>query len=146
MNNVKVTVDLKRRQILDKVENDRFGLWLAKEWHRLITPYTPRRNNLLAQTVRYNPFAITYVQPYSHYMYNGEKYIDPVYGVGGFTNDGGETWFSRPGVKKIPSGEPINYRTDGNPFATDHWDRKAARAGQREKLGRSATKYLNRKG
>ena len=146
MNNVKAKVNLKRQQILDKVENDRFGLWLAKEWYRLITPYTPRRNNLLAQTVQYAPFAITYVQPYSHYVYNGEKYVDPIYGVSGFTNDGGETWFSRRGVKKIPSGEPLNYRTDMNPFATDYWDQKAAKAGQRDKLGRSATKYLNRKG
>lgn len=146
MNNVKAVVSLKRQQILNKVENDRFGTWLAKEWYRLITPYTPRRDGLLEQSVTYAPFAITYSQPYSHYMYEGEKYIDPDYRVSGFTNDGGETWFSRPGIKKIPSGDPLNYRTDMNPYATDHWDQKAAKAGQKDKLGRAATKYLNRKG
>lgn len=146
MNNVKAVVALKRQQILNKVENDRFGVWLAKEWYRLIRPYTPYRDGLLELAVSFAPFEFTYWQPYAHYVYNGEAYVDPDYDVCGFTNDGGETFFSRKYVKKIPGGFDLNYRTDMNPYATDHWDQKAAKAGQKDKLGRAATKYLNRKG
>ena len=68
MNNVKAVVTLKRQQILNKVENDQFGTWLAKEWKRLITPYTPHRVGTLEDSVQYSPFEIKYIQPYSHYM------------------------------------------------------------------------------
>lgn len=143
-NKVDVKITLNEPQILEKVTNDDFGLFLAKEWKRLIDPYTPYRDGLLSEAVSYAPFEITYWQPYSHYVYNGEAYVDPDYDVCGFTNDGGETFFSRKGVKKIPGEFDLNYRTDMNPYATDHWDRKAANAGQAEKLALAATKYLKR--
>ena len=65
--------------------------------------------------------------------------------MGGFTNYRGETWWSRPGVSKVPSGKRFNYRTDKNPFATDHWDKAAEQAGQKEKLIQAANEYLQRK-
>lgn len=145
MADVKVTLNMPK--ILNKVENDTFGLFLAKEWKRLIDPYTPHRNGLMEQNVSLNPFAITYKMPYSHYMYHGVPYVDPLYGVSGFTNDGGITWFSRPGVKKIPdTSKSFNYSKDPNPQATDHWDQKAAQAGKKEQLISAANKYLRRLG
>lgn len=60
--------------------------------------------------------------PYAHYQYMGEKYIDPVYRVGGFYGilEGKEgQWWSRRGVTKVPSGEPLQYR---NPMAESLWD------------------------
>ena len=35
-------------------------------------------------------------------MYYGVPYVDPLYKVSGFTNDGGVTWFSRTRSKKVP--------------------------------------------
>lgn len=140
--NAGVKIDLKSEKIYNKLYNDNFGLFLASEWKRLIDPYTPHKNGLLTQLVLYAPFEITYRSPYSHYMYNGIVYIDPVYKASGFTNDGGETWFSRPGVKKIPSDRRFNYLKDMNPYATDHWDQAAAKAGQKNKLVLAANKYL----
>lgn len=140
--NAGVKIELKSEKIYDKLHNDNFGLFLAIEWKRLIDPYTPRRNGQLTQLVSYAPFEITYRSPYSHYMYNGIVYIDPVYKVGGFTNNGGETWFSRPGIAKIPSGRRFNYLRDMNPYAADHWDKAAEKAGQKEKLISAANKYL----
>jgi len=64
---------------------------------------------------------------YAHYMYEGEIYIDPVYRVGGFYGilEGKEgQWWSRRGVKKVPSGRPITY---SNPNAVRHWDEEAIR-------------------
>ena len=36
MSNVKVSIELNMPRILNKVENDKFGLFLAREWKRLI--------------------------------------------------------------------------------------------------------------
>lgn len=144
MADVKVHVQLNMPRILNKVENDKFGLFLIKEWKRLINPFTPHRNGQLENNVVYRPFAVTYKEPYSHYMYYGILYVDPVYGVGGFTNDGGITWFSRPGIAKVPSARGFDYRKDHNAQATDHWDAAAEKAGQKQKLVESANKYLRR--
>lgn len=60
---------------------------------------------------------------YGHYLYVGEKYVDPKYHKGGFTD--GERWWSRPGVTKVPSGEPLNYSPTHNPMAGPKWDEQA---------------------
>lgn len=63
--------------------------------------------------------------PYAHYMYMGEKYVDPVWRVGGFYGilPGKEgQWWSRKKVTKVPSGEPLNYT---NPEAVSLWDVEA---------------------
>lgn len=146
MSDVKVDVKLNMPRILNKVENDEFGLFLSHSWHRLITPWTPHRDGLMERSVLFYPFKFTYTQPWSHIMYNGLIYVDPIFKVGGFTNDGGITWFSRPGVKKVPSVRRFNYSKDHNPFATDHWDQKAEQAGQKRKLITEANNYLRRLG
>ena len=142
MSNVSVSVKIDMPKILGKVENDRFGLFLAQEWKRLITPYIPRRTGMLEENVIINPFSITFISPYSHYMYNGKVYADPIYNAGGFTKDDGITWFSRPGVKKIPTEREFKYSREHNPQATHHWDRAAEQAGQKRKLIQSANNYL----
>lgn len=150
MSDIKVDVTLNMPRILNKVQNDNFGSFLAKDWRRLIDPFVPSDDDqTMRENVKIAPFQITYIEPYSHYMYGGEVYIDPKFKAGGFTNDGGITWFSRrldkyPDAKKIPSGRKFNYSTSPNPRATDHWDRAAEKAGQKEKLIKSANEYLRR--
>lgn len=144
MSTVKAEVKLNVPRILDKVENDRFGLFLAHEWKRLINPYTPHRTGNLERNVLYRPFEIEYLSPYSQYQYYGMLYVDPLYNVGGFTRDGGITWFSRPGIKKISTTTPLNYLKDHNPQATSRWDQAAEKAGQKEKLIEAANDYLRR--
>lgn len=46
--------------------------------------------------------------PYAHYMNEGIKYVDPKYGKGAFYNEDYGYW-SRPGIKKVSSNEPLNY-------------------------------------
>lgn len=144
MAKISAKVELNIPRILDKVENDKFGLFLAHKWKRLINPYTPHRTGNLERNVVYRPFEIEYLSPYSHYQYNGALYVDPLYKVGGFTKDGGITWFSRPGIKKVNTGRPLNYLKDHNPQATGHWDQAAEKAGQKEKLIRAANLYLQK--
>ena len=137
--NVKVQLDAPR--ILSKVTNDRFGLFVSNEWKRLIDPYTPRDTGNLLRNVQLRPFEIHYKSPYAHYMYMGEIYVDPVFNVGGFYSPT-YGWFSRPNVKKVPSGRTFNYSKSKSPYATDHWDIVAAKSGQREKLYRAINKGL----
>ena len=141
---VKTEIKLNMPKILNKVENDKFGLFLAHEWKRLINPYTPHRTGNLERNVQYRPFEIEYLSPYSHYQYEGMLYVDPLFKVGGFTKDGGITWYSRPGIKKVSTTTPLNYLKDHNPMATDHWDKAAEQAGQKEKLIKAANLYLQR--
>lgn len=136
---MKLRVDLNNRQIVNKVTNDRFGTFVSNEWKRLIDPYTPKDTGIMQGAVNVEPWTITYTQPYSAYVYYGEKYVDPKYGVSGFL--GSEGWFSRPGVKKIPSGGKLEYQKN-NPYATDHWDEAAAKGGQLSKLYRTLNNGL----
>ena len=74
MSNGNVKVVLNEPSILNKVKNNKFGLFLAQEWKRLISPYTPRRDGTLEDTAQVRPFEIEYIQPYSAYVYYGETF------------------------------------------------------------------------
>ena len=74
MNNGVIKIELNEPKILDKVKNDSFGLFLAQEWKRLISPYTPKRLGGLEDTAQVRPFEIEYIKPYSAYVYYGEKF------------------------------------------------------------------------
>ena len=104
MATVKVTkaVKINIPKILNKVENDNFGTFLAQRWKALISPYTPRREGLLEDTAIIRPFEIEYIQPYSHYMYNGVVYEDPLLHVSGIYDASKDAWFSRKNVQKVP--------------------------------------------
>ena len=64
-----VRIDLNEPQILEKVQNDRFGLLVANEWKRLIDPYTPRDTGLMQETAKIYPNKIHYIQKYSSAVY-----------------------------------------------------------------------------
>lgn len=55
---------------------------------------------------------------YGHYVYEGEKYVDPITGAGAFYSPEYGFW-SRPKTEKVPSGQPLQYTQPG---ARDHWD------------------------
>lgn len=132
-----VKVELNEAKILEKVINDDFGKFVALSWKTLIDKYTPRDTNTLIGTVEISPFQIWYKQKYAWYIYQGEKYIDPLYGIGAFYSPDYGFW-SRPGVTKIPSGEKLKFQGSG----TDHWDEKAAQSGELNKLYRTLNNAL----
>lgn len=68
------SIYLNRPQIFEKVQNERFGKFVAKEWRRLLSPFTPRREGTLERTAKIHPFEIEYTQSYAIYVYNGEHY------------------------------------------------------------------------
>lgn len=136
---MKIKLELNEPKILSKVQSDKVGLLVAKEWKRLLNPYTPKDTGNLVQNVDYKPNQIHYKVPYAAYQYYGEVYVDPKTGRAGFLTDKG--WKSRNGVKKVPSGRKLQYQKN-NPYATDHWDEAAEKAGQKAKLYRTLNNAL----
>ena len=134
-----IQIELNEPKIRQKVTSDRFGLFVSNEWKRLIDPYTPKDTGLMLQTAKLRPWEIEYIQPYSAYQYYGEVYVDPITGAAGFLTD--EGWKSRKGVKKVPSGRPLQYQKN-NPYSTSEWDVAAAKAGQLNKLYRTLNNGL----
>ena len=65
-------IDLNEPQILEKVNNDKFGLIVSNEWKKLIDPYTPRDTGTMEETSKLYPWRIHYIQPYSEYVYYGK--------------------------------------------------------------------------
>lgn len=140
---MKLDVKIKDKEILKIIEGDEPGEFASHEWKRIINPYTPHKTGNLERNVEHKPWSFIYLSPYSHYVYNGSLFVDPKYKVGGFTKDG-ITWFSRPGVKKINSGKPLNYSKEHNPKATKEWDKAAIRDKQDKKLANAMQGWVNK--
>ena len=141
---MKIKAQINFDKIKKKIEGDEIGKFAAHEWKRLINPYTPHRDGKLERNVQYKPWEIIYKSPYAQYIYGGSLYVDPLYQVGGFTPDGGVTFFSRPGIKKINSGRPLKYNKEHNPKATQKWDEAAMRDGQYKRLANALQGWVNK--
>lgn len=114
-----------------KVDAERLGKKLdlaqdaldAQVWEDVQIYMPINTGDLIAQTNMINEATRgeVYLYPpesdYGHYQYEGIKYVDPEYGKGAFYSPEYGFW-SRPGVEKVPSDEPLFY---SNPKAKAHW-------------------------
>lgn len=57
--------------------------------------------------------------PYAHYQHEGELYVDPITKKGAFYDKNSGRYWSRPEIKKIPSGKKLNYH--GGALRGDHF-------------------------
>lgn len=119
-------------------------LFLANEAKRLMDPYVPADNMVLAQNVRTyvegNAGIVHYTSPYAHYQYKGELYVDPETEKSAFYSPDYGYW-SRPGVSKIPSGKKLEYSKFRHPLATSEWD-KAMKTARGKELVKAYQNYL----
>ena len=121
------------------IEGDDLWLFGAKEWQRVLYDDIPHDKNQLRRNVEYKPKEIHYKSPHSNLIYFGMKMVDPMYKVGGFTNDGGITWYSRPGVKKVATSTPLRMKNGSR-----LWDKKAISEKKDLILIRSMQNYINK--
>lgn len=142
--NINVSVKLDIKPAMKILGGDELGKFAAHEWHRVITPYVPHREGNLERNVTYRPWEFEYNQPYSAYMYGGHVYVDPVYDVGGFPINGGTSFFSRKGVKKVESKRGFKYSKGHNPKACKEWDKAAVRDGKNKELAEALQGYVNK--
>ncbi|MGI6068910.1 MAG: minor capsid protein [Blautia sp.] len=135
-------------KIASEVTGGRDGqLFFANEAARFMDPYVPADNLVLSQKIEITADekkgVIHYDNPYAHYQWEGELYVDPKTGKGAFYD--GERFWSRPDTAKVPSGKPLHYSNFRHPLATSHWD-KAMMTARKSDLVRSLNDYLKGRG
>ena len=69
---------------------------------------------MMANTKSPEPGLVTVETPYAHYMNEGILYVDAQTGKGAFYDPISGRFWSRPGVKKIPSSKSLNYHGGPN--------------------------------
>lgn len=115
--NFNVVVNLNEPKIINKVTNNELGLFVAESWKKHIGAYTPRDTGQLEDTAQVTPWTITYsATSEKGYHYPRRVYYD----------------------------NSLNFQKIHNPYATDHWDKKAEQAGQKNKLYTDINSYLHR--
>lgn len=129
------------KQVAEEKAGGKEGLlFLANEAKRLMDPYVPADNLLLAQNVRTyvagEQGIVHYLSPYAHYQYEGEVY-GPNYPI----MDGGEVmgFYSPP--KKKPAGKKLKYKKSPHPLATSEWN-KAMKTARGDDLAKAYEDYL----
>lgn len=122
----------------DKSGGDQGQLFLANESKRLMDPYVPARNLILAQNVRVyvrdHHGCVHYRSPYAHYQYEGILYV---------SSRTGSPWASM-GEHKVKTSRKLTYDKTRHLLATSHWD-EAMLTARRDDLVRSYQKWLKRK-
>ena len=108
-----IKVELDESKIIRKVDNDGFGLLVAKTWRDLIDPFVPYKMGQLAgvtgNTVQISPWEIWYRMQYAEAVYKSSDW---------------------------------DFSKEQHLFATDHWDEKAAKAGKKKQLYRTLNDAL----
>lgn len=101
--------------IEEKTKGDAGLLFLANEAKRLMDPYVPANNLVLAQNVRTytegNMGIVEYNSPYAHYQWQGVLYVSSITG---------SAWSK--GEYKVPTSRSLQYSRFRHPLATSHWD------------------------
>lgn len=128
----------------EKTGGDDGLLFLANEAKRLMDPYVPADNLVLAQNVDVHvengSGIVEYTSPYAHYQYQGEVY-GPSYPI----MDGGDItgWYSPP--HKTPTGKKLKHSTFRHPLATSEWDKAMLKA-RKADLTKAMQQYIDRGG
>lgn len=131
----------------EATKGERGLLFLANEAKRLMDPYVPADNLVLAQNVSLyveNDMGIVeYRSPYAHYQWEGVQYVDPKLGVSGFFIPG-VGWRSRKSVGKKPTDKKLEHSRFRHPLATSHWE-EAMKKARKKDLTNAYQAYLRGK-
>lgn len=89
-----------------------------------MAPYTPFKSGVLEKSATINTKigsgTIKQDTPYARNMYYGVLMVDPITGKGAFYDPNYGFW-SRPDVKKVPSGRELKYNASVHPLAGKMW-------------------------
>lgn len=123
-------------QISGEVTKGEKGLlFLANEAKRLMDPYVPADNLMLAQDVSLyvenGMGVVEYRSPYAHYQWKGVQYVDPKLGASGFVIPG-VGWRSRSKVAKKPTEKKLEHSKFKHPLATSRWEEAMKRARKKD--------------
>lgn len=125
---------IQKQQIIDKygLDGGRTQKVIDSSFMGYMDKYMPMDNEQMIKSM-YNSTKvgsgeINVNTPYAHYQHEGVKYIDPQTGKGAFLLTNGKDkqgnpnvvgFYSRPGIKKVPSDKKLNYH--GGSQRGDHF-------------------------
>lgn len=121
----------------EALNGDEGLLFLANEAEKLMDPYVPADNLVLAQNtavyVEDGAGIVEYYSPYAHYQWEGELYVSSVTG---------SPW-ANAGEHKVPASPPkkLEHSQFRHPLATAHWE-KAMEIARIDDLARAVENYL----
>lgn len=122
---IKAFTGIQKQQIIDKygLENGRTQRVIDSAFMGYLDKYMPMDSSQMITSMyistKVGSGEININTPYTHYQHEGVKYIDPKYKIGAFHDPiSGRCW-SRPGIKKVPSNEKLNYH--GGVLRGDHF-------------------------
>lgn len=117
---------IQKQQIVDKygLEGGRTQKVIDSSFMSYMEPYMPMDDEeqmimSMYRSTKVGSGEIDINVPYAHYQHEGEKYVDPQYKIGAFHDPISGRFWSRPGVKKVPSGQKLNYH--GGALRGDHF-------------------------
>lgn len=117
--------NIQKQQILDKygLDGGRTQKVIDSSFMGYVDKYMPQDSNQMITSMydstKVGSGEIDINTPYSHYQHEGEKYIDPKYKIGAFHDPISGRYWSRPNIKKVPSGQKLNYH--GGALRGDHF-------------------------
>ena len=116
---------IQKQQIIDKygLEGGRTQKVIDSTFMGYMDPYMPADSysmiNSMYSSTKVGSGEININVPHAHYQHEGELYVDPKTGKGAFYDKNSGRYWSRPGIKKIPSGKKLNYH--GGALRGDHF-------------------------
>lgn len=102
------------------IDDETTMLQIYNLWGKIIEPFVPMDNGILAHSYEVTPNYLRYHGPYAHYQYMGIMY-GPNFPI--FDNGQLVGFYSPP--KKYPTDIPLNYNTEKHPLASKEWDKAA---------------------
>lgn len=128
------------KQIMRETTKENNGiLFLANEAKRLMDPYVPADNLVLAQNteiyVEDDKGIVEYTTPHAHYQWEGELYV---------SSKTGSPWASE-GEYKIPAtpAKDLEHSKFRHPLATSHWD-TAMKISRGDDLARAMEEFIKK--
>lgn len=122
---IKAFTGIQKQQIIDKygLENGRTQRVIDSAFMGYLDKYMPMDSSQMITSMyistKIGSGEININTPYAHYQQEGVKYIDPKYKIGAFHDPISGRYWRRPGIKKVPSNEKLNYH--GGALRGDHF-------------------------
>ena len=127
----------KPSKIAKEMINSDVRLFMANEAKRLMNPYVPAQNLVLAQNVSVytedDQGIVEYRSPYAHYQYEGKLYVSSITGSS----------LASSGEHKVPTGKKLEHSKFRHPLATSQWDKSMVTARGDDLVG-AVQRYLKR--
>lgn len=119
----------------EAIGGSRTQLFMANEAKRLMDPYVPALNLVLAQNVRTyvedGHGVVHYLSPYARYQHEGYLMVSRITG---------SPWV-RKGESKLPTGRKLVHNKSRHPMATSEWE-KAMKAARMDDLTVAVRRYV----